>query len=139
MSETWNLSLSPDTVCYLIVKAREFDAKDVASDDNRASNASDDGMISVLEDQPDDPVETELESAICDMNNDEQIDLVALCWLGRGDGSIEDWEKIRADAADAHNEHTASYLIGTPLLADYLEEAMSQFGESCQEYEKERL
>lgn len=139
MSGTWNLSLAPETVCYLIVKAREFDVKDVASDLNPASNATDDSMISVLEDQPDDPVESELQSLISDMNEDEQIDLVALCWLGRGDGNVDDWESIRADAAEAHNERTAAYLLGTPLLADYLEEAMSQFGESCQDYEKGHL
>lgn len=139
MSGTWDLSVSPETVCYLIVKAREFDAKDAASEIDPASNATDDGMISVLEDQPDDPVESELESMISDMNEDEQIDLVALCWLGRGDDTVEDWERIRAEAAEAHNERTAAYLIGTPLLADYLEEAMAQFGESCQEYEKGHL
>ncbi|WDZ81541.1 DUF3775 domain-containing protein (plasmid) [Ensifer adhaerens] len=139
MTRTWDLSISPDTVCYLIIKAREFDAKDVVSDVDPASNATDDNMISVLEDRPDDPVESELESTISAMNEDEQIDLVALCWLGRGDDTVGDWERIRAEAADAHNEHTAAYLIGTPLLPDYLEEAMAAFGESCQEYEKGRL
>ncbi|MCY1746301.1 MULTISPECIES: DUF3775 domain-containing protein [Ensifer] len=139
MSATWNLSISPDSVCYLIIKAREFDAKDVVSEIGPASNATDDGMIAVLEDQPDDPVESELESTISAMNEDEQIDLVALCWLGRGDDTVEDWERIRAEAAAAHNQHTAAYLIGTPLLADYLEEAMAEFGESCQDYERGHL
>ncbi|KQW51062.1 MULTISPECIES: DUF3775 domain-containing protein [unclassified Ensifer] len=139
MSEAWNLSISPEKVCYLIIKAREFDAKDAVTDPDPASNASDDMMVSVLEDQPDDPVESELESLISDLNEDEQIDLVTLSWLGRGDGKIEDWESIRADAAEAHNDRTTSYLLGTPLLADYLEEAMAQFGESCQEYEMGRL
>lgn len=139
MSRTWDLSISPDTVCYLIIKAREFDAKDVVSDVDPASNATDDKMISVLEDRPDDPVESELETTISELNEDEKIDLVALCWLGRGDDTVDDWERIRAEASDAHNEHTAAYLIGTPLLGDYLEEAMAAFGESCQEYEKGRL
>lgn len=139
MSEAWNLSISPEKVCYLIIKAREFDAKDAVTEPDPASNASDDMMVSVLEDQPDDPVESELESLISDLNEDEQIDLVALSWLGRGDGSVEDWENIRAQAAEAHNDRTTSYLLGTPLLADYLEEAMAQFGESCQEYEMGRL
>ncbi|WP_104667053.1 DUF3775 domain-containing protein [Ensifer adhaerens] len=139
MSRTCDLSISPDTVCYLIIKAREFDAKDVVSDVDPASNATDDNMISVLEDRPDDPVESELETTISGLNEDEKIDLVALCWLGRGDDTVDDWQRIRAEASDAHNEHTAAYLIGTPLLADYLEEAMAAFGESCQEYEKGRL
>ncbi|MEZ0015453.1 DUF3775 domain-containing protein [Sinorhizobium fredii] len=139
MSEAWNLSISPEKVCYLIIKAREFDAKDAVTEPDPASNASDDMMVSVLEDQPDDPVEVELESLISDLNEDEQIDLVALSWLGRGDGNVDDWESIRAEAAAAHNDRTTSYLLGTPLLADYLEEAMAHFGESCQEYEMVRL
>ncbi|MBP1886172.1 DUF3775 domain-containing protein [Sinorhizobium mexicanum] len=139
MSEAWDLSLSPEKVCYFIVKAREFDVKDAVTDPDPASNASDDNMASVLEDQPDDPVEAELASAIWALNEDEQIDLVALSWLGRGDGKIEDWDDIRAQAADAHNNRTAAYLLGIPLLADYLEEAMAQFGESCQDYETGRL
>ena len=51
------------------------------------------------------------------MSVDEQIDLVALTWLGRGDGGVEDWSELRAEAARAHNRHTAGYLLGIPLLA----------------------
>ncbi|THK39175.1 DUF3775 domain-containing protein [Ensifer sp. MPMI2T] len=139
MSEAWDLSISPEKVCYFVVKAREFDVKDAVTDPNPASNASDDNMASVLEDQPDDPVEAELASAIWALNEDEQIDLVAMTWLGRGDGKLEDWDDIRAQAAEAHNNRTAAYLLGIPLLADYLEEALAQFGESCQDYEIGRL
>ncbi|MCK3779402.1 DUF3775 domain-containing protein [Ensifer sesbaniae] len=64
---------------------------------------------------------------------------MALSWLGRGDGNVDDWQSIRAEAAAAHNDRATSYLLGTPLLADYLKEAMAQFGESCQEYEMVRL
>lgn len=57
------------------------------------------------------------------MTEDEQIDLVTLAWLGRGDGSLEDWDELRAEATRVHNKRTASYLLGMPLLPDYLEEA----------------
>jgi len=90
-------------------------------------------MISVLEDHRDDPVVQEIAAAIFAMTEDEQIDLVALAWLGRGDGSIEDWNELRTEAARAHNKRTASYLLGMPLLADYLGEALSAFGHSCDE------
>jgi uncharacterized protein DUF3775 len=86
-----------------------------------------------LEDHRDDPVVQEIAAAIFGMSEDEQIDLVALAWLGRGDGSIEDWDELRAEAARAHNKRTASYLLGMPLLADHLDEALSQFGHSCDE------
>ena len=128
-----DLSISPEKVCYIIAKAREFDAKDVVTDPDDASNPTDDAMISVLEDHRDDPVVQEIAAAIFGMSEDEQIDLVTLAWIGRGDGSIEDWDEVRAEAARAHNKRTASYLLGMPLLADYLDEALSQFGHSCGE------
>jgi len=127
------LSISEDKLCFIIAKAREFDVKDVVTDVGDSSNATDDAMISVLEDHRNDPVVQEIRSAIFAMSEDEQIDLVALAWLGRGDGTIDDWNELRAEAARAHNKRTASYLLGIPLLADYLEDGMSQFGMSCEE------
>jgi hypothetical protein len=101
--KTPDLSISPEKVCYIVAKAREFDAKDVITDPDDASNPADDAMISVLEDHRDDPVVQEIAAAIFAMSEDEQIDLVALAWLGRGDGSIEDWNELRAEAARAHS------------------------------------
>ena len=72
-------------------------------------------MLSVLEDHKDDPVVFELRGFIGALTEDEQIDLVALAWLGRGDGSLADWEELRAEGARAHNKRTASYLLGMPL------------------------
>lgn len=118
-----------------MIKAREFDVKDVVTNPEDSSSASDDAMVSVLEDRPDDPVAQELHDFIRALNEDEQIDLVALTWLGRGDGTIADWDDLRAEASRAHNKRTAAYLLGIPLLADYLEEGMAQFGLSCDEFE----
>ena len=69
------------------------------------------------------------------MNVDEQVDLVALMWLGRGDGDLDNWRDLRPEASRAHNNRTARYLIETPMLADYLEEALSQFGKSFEDFE----
>jgi hypothetical protein len=104
-----NLSIATEKICFLIVKAREFDVKDAVTDPDDASNATDDGMISVLEDHGDDPSGEEIRGLIGAMNEDEQIDLVALSWLGRGDGTISDWDEIRGQAAQAHNKRTAAY------------------------------
>ncbi|VFU09991.1 DUF3775 domain-containing protein [Methylocella tundrae] len=130
-----DLSISPEKVCFIIVKVRQFDAKDAITEPDPGSNASDDGMVEVLEDHPDDPVRVELTSVIWGLNEDEQIDLVALAWLGRGDGDLSNWDELRAEAARAHNDRTAAYLLGMPLLSDYLEEGLSQFGESCAGYD----
>jgi len=50
-----------------------------------------------------------------------------------------DWPTVREEAARAHNEHTADYLVGTPLLGDFLEEGLSLLGRSCEEFEIDRL
>ena len=127
-AKTPALAISAEKVAYIIAKAREFDVKDVVTDPDSGSNATDDAMLSVLEDHSDDPVVAELRAAIFGLNEDEQVDLVTLAWLGRGDGGVEDWDDLRAEAARAHNRRTASYLLGMPLLSDYLEEGLSQLG-----------
>jgi Protein of unknown function (DUF3775) len=126
------ISISDEKLCFIIEKAREFDVKDVVTDPDSGSNPADDAMIAVLEDHRDDPVVQELIAVIKSMSVDEQIDLVALTWLGRGDGGLEDWQELRAEAARAHNRRTAAYLLGIPLLADYLGEAASLFGIECE-------
>ena len=127
------LSLSEEKLCFLVTKAREFDVKDVVTDPDDGSNPTDYAMISVLEDHKDDPVVQEIVAAVHAMTIDEQVDLVTLVWMGRGDGTLEDWNELRAEATREHNNRTASYLLGMPLLADYLEEGMAQFGMSCEE------
>ena len=136
------LAISPEKVCFVIIKTREFDAKDIVTEPDTASNPSDDKMISVLEDHSDDPVVQELTSFISSLSEDEQIDLVALAWLGRDDNTIEDWQALREEASRAHSNrttHTANYLLGTPLVSDYLEEGLSLFGLSCEDFEINRL
>ena len=122
------LSISPEKVAFLIEKAREFDVKEAASDPDSGSNAADDDMVDVLEDTPDDPVVAELTGFINALSEDEQIDLVALMRLSRGDGTIEDWDDIRRQAAEGHNKRTASYLLGEPMLGDLLAEGLDAFG-----------
>jgi len=134
-----SLSISPEKVCFIVVKAREFDAKDIVTDPEGSSNASDDAMISVLEDHRDDPVVAELLGFIGALTEDEQVDVVTLVWLGRGDGTLDDWDELRAEALRAHNNRTGSYLLGMPLLPDHLEEALSLFGLSCEEFEMGHL
>jgi hypothetical protein len=102
------LSISPEKVCFIVVKAREFDAKDMVTMPDEASNATDDAMISVLEDHADDPVAAELRGFIGALTEDEQVDLVALAWLGRGDDTLEDWEDLLAEAARLKTGRTCS-------------------------------
>ncbi len=125
------LTISTDKVCFIIAKAEEFDAKDVVTEPDPGSNPTDDGEIGVLEDHRDDPVVAELVGFIAAMSEDEQIDLVSLTWLGRGDGTLAEWSELRAEAARAHNRRTAQYLLGMPLVANYLADGLAAFGRSC--------
>lgn len=133
------LTVSSESVCFIIVKAREFDAQDVVTDPDSGSNAADDGMASVLEAHSDDLTQKELIAFINALSDEEQADLVALLWLGRGDGTLEDWDDLRDEAQRQHNNRTAAYLLGEPLLSDHLEEGLSQFGLSCEDFEIDRL
>jgi hypothetical protein len=129
-----NLSISPEKVFFIIAKARQFDIKVTESD--LVSDSGDDDMGYMREDHSNDTDRSELSGFIRGLNEDEQIDLVALTWLGRGDGDLDNWHDLRTEASRAHNNRTASYLIGTPMLADYLEEALSQFGRSFEDFEE---
>lgn len=133
------LSISPETVCYLIVKAREFDVKVAPAESDPGSNPSDDRNVEILEDFADDPTYQELTSLLEALNEDELLDLVALAWVGRGDYDKETWREARAQARDIPKADAPRYLLGTPLLGDYLEEGLAALGYSCEEYEIGRL
>jgi hypothetical protein len=122
------LAIPVDKVAFLIEKAREFDVKEGASDPDSGSNGADDNMVDVLEDDGNDPVVSEITGFIAAMSEDEQIDLVALMRLGRGDGTIEEWDELRREAMDGANGRTAHYLLGEPLLSDFLAEGLDVFG-----------
>ena len=133
------LNISIEKVCYIIVKAREFDAKVDPVEPDPGSNPADDGEREVLEDYRDDPVLQELGAAINGLNDDEVIDLIALAWLGRGDFDKSEWQEARKLATERHRHRSAAYLVGIPALGDYLEEGLSILGFSCEDFEIDRL
>ena len=122
------LAISAEKVRFLIEKTREFDVKEGNSDPDSGSNAADDKMIDVLEDNGDDPVVREITGFINAMTEDEQVDLVALMRLGRGDGTIEEWNELRREAVEGRDGRAARYLLGEPMLGDFLAEGLDQFG-----------
>jgi hypothetical protein len=134
MRKTPNLSISPEKVFFIVAKARRTDSN--ASGLQLDADAGDDDAVHGLEDHSRGSDRSELAGFIRGLNVDEQVDLVALMWLGRGDGDLDNWRDLHAEAARAHNARTASYLLGTPMLADYLEEALTQFGKSFEDFEE---
>jgi hypothetical protein len=130
------LEISPTKVGFVIVKAREYDAKVGAWDDG---DTSDHDAESILEDFKDDSTVIELREFIRDLNIDEQVSLVALAWIGRGSFSADELEDALETARTEHNKRTAEYLLGIPLLSDYLEEGLSALGYSVEDAEDDAM
>jgi hypothetical protein len=126
------LDIAADKLSYIIAKAREFDVKVEVDDPDSGSDSADDTipMREILEDLADDPTAQELREAIESLNEDEQLALVALVWIGRGTYEPEEWRAALADARREHVGSTADYLMGTPLLADYIEAGLEALGKS---------
>ena len=128
------LTLNPDTAFYIVLKTREFDAKEEPSDPDAGSNPSDDKRIDMLEFQSDDAVEEELAGAIRPLNADQKLDLIALIWIGRGDFSLDEWAEARDSAREVDPSRTVQYILSMPTVSDYLEDALSQLGYSLDDY-----
>ena len=133
------IGISPEKVCFIIAKAREFDVKvePVIPDDG--SNPADMDQAEILNDAADDPTAEELRGAISSLNEEERNSLIALCWIGRGDFGKDEWDDAVAAVADLEEARQPRYLLGIPLLGDYLEEGLSEMGYSCEEFEIDRL
>jgi hypothetical protein len=131
------LQIAPEKVGWLILKARAFDAKVAPSID--AADASDDDEAELVDNRSDDSDVSEIIGFVRDLNEDEEVDLIALAWVGRGTFDVEDWEEARQTARDEKTTRTERYLLGMPLLADYLAEGLEAFGIDPGEAEEDAL
>ena len=127
--ESPSLDISTDKLAFIIERAREFDVKEADSDPDSGSNPTDDGDTDVLEDKGEDATREELAGAIRVLNEDERAELIALAWLGRGTYELEEWDDALSTARTEHGKGAAEYLIGLPLLGDYLEDGLAAFDE----------
>jgi hypothetical protein len=130
------LEISPTKVGYVIVKARECAAKVAAWDDGASSEHDAD---SILEAFSDDATLAELKGFIRDLNEDEQASLVALAWIGRGSYAPEELDEALSMVRAERINRTEEYLLGIPLLPDYLEEALDGLGYSVEDAEDDSL
>ena len=126
------LEISTDKIGFVIVKAREMAAKVAAWDDGATS---DHDAESILEDFSDDATQAEFKEFKRDLNEDEQVSLFALAWIGRGSLAPEELEEALTTARSEHTNRTADYLLGMPLLPDYLEEGLDRLGYSVEDTE----
>lgn len=137
--ESVEINIDPSKVCFIIVKAREFDAKVDPVEPDPGSNEADDGEREILEDYANDPTLEELRGAINILDDDEIVDLIALSWVGRGDFDRKEWANARALARERRTRDSANYLIGMPSLGDYLEEGLAELGYGCEDEEARHL
>lgn len=126
------LGIDPDKVCSLITRVRQFQVKVDPVEPNPASNMADDGFREILEDYTNDAVVAEIRQFLAGLNEEEYRNLLALMWLGRGDYDKDEWEDALVEADNLKAERGPDYLIGTPLLSDYLEDALNELGYACE-------
>jgi hypothetical protein len=137
-----------ETICWLIVKMREFEVEDAmpiepADDDESVAPDAPADSEEMAEEVADpasgyfarvqaDPIFDDVKRIIDDLNEDAQIELVALAWMGRGDYSgVQDWPEAVREARARRNAHTAEYLLGMPMASEYLEQGLEQIGLTC--------
>lgn len=135
VEKSWDLAIDPDTVRLFILKAKAISA--AVNDDYQDGSEHEvelegthaghhhDGLA---EEEEQDLTTEELRELIADLNVDEAADLVALAWVGRGDYEASEWTDAVAAARERANKRTATYLLGMPMLADWLEEGLEALG-----------
>ena len=124
-----DLTIPLETVCRIVLRAREWEALVPDTDPDEASNPTDDRAVDVLEDDGDNPVEEELRAAIGDLAEDEARELVALALVGRGSFDKDEWDDALEAAAD--EDDAADFLLGLPMLSAYLETGLAAFDLDC--------
>ena len=131
------IDIAPEKVAHVIIKAREYDVKVGAWNDNPEEGDSEEDPNAILEDFANDPTRAELSTFIERLNYDEQANLVALAWVGRGTFEKEEFDEAVETARAERINATATYLLGMPLLADYLEEGLEKMGFSVDDVESD--
>lgn len=132
------LEISTAKIAHVIICARDYDAKTGRWEDALQGGFREERGDTVLEDFSTEAAAADLAELIADLNDDEQASLVALARLGRGAFPAEALDEAIAAAKAETLGSTESYLMGIPLLADYLEEGLDKLGYQVGGIEKHR-
>ena len=127
------MDISPNKVGFVIVRARALSIK-VGRWDRAGDDADSD---TIYESRSSDATGRELESFIRNLNDDEKAALVAIMWIGRDTFSADDYDEAFETAKQEASAPTETYLLGVPLLADYLEDGLESLGVDTSELEDE--
>jgi hypothetical protein len=124
------LSISLETVCRIIIRAREYEVQVPEEDPDDGSNPTDDEDVEVLDDEANSAVEEELRAVIEDLAEDEQAELIALALVGRGTYDASEWDEA-LETANEELGDAADYLLGMAMLSNYLDAGLAAFDLSC--------
>jgi hypothetical protein len=127
-----------DTLCRIIIRARENEAQVPAPDPDEDADDVDDydgeaeaGALSALEDELNTSVEEELRSILEDLADDQLAETLALAWVGRGTYDVSEWDDAFGEANDTDPESAVDELMDMPLLASHLDAGLAAFDYSC--------
>ena len=128
-----------ETICRLILRAKELEAQVPAEDPDEDPDDVDDfgddgegaGTLSVLEDELNDSVEEEVRATLDDLGDDQLAEILGLAWVGRGTYDASEWDEAFAEASDLTNEQRIDELLDMPLLGGLLEAGLAAFDYSC--------
>ncbi len=127
------LTVPLETVCRLIVRARELEARVPAIEDDGEDDPTDsDDPYAVLEDEANTAVEDEVLSLLEDLADDEIADILALAMVGRGTYDASEWDEAVEEALEGGSDDSISQLLEMGMLAAYLDAGLSAFELSCQ-------
>lgn len=121
-----DLDISPEKVAWIIVRAREFEAK--VQPFNADEETAAEEHSGILEDRHFNPTLRELAGFLHALNEDELANLVALTWIGRGTYETSQWQEVLRRARDNSDVSPERYLLRTPMLAEYLEAGLDAVG-----------
>ena len=128
-----------ETLCRIIIRARENEAQVPAQDPDEDADNVDDfddesgaGALSTLEDELNSGVEEELRAVLDDLGDDQLAETLALAWVGRGTYDATEWDDAYTEASDTDPESAVDELMDMPLLASHLEAGLAAFDYSCE-------
>lgn len=124
------LSVPLETVCRLIVRARELEAQVPLNDIDEGDPAESDDPLAVLEDEANISVEEEVQALLDDLADDEIADVLALAWVGRGTYEASEWDEALEEATAAADP--VAQLLDLPMLAAYLDAGLAAFDLNCE-------
>ena len=126
------LTVSLETVCRLIIRARELEAQVPAiENDDEADPTDSDDLLAVLEDEANEAIEEEVRSLLEDLADDEVAEVLALAMVGRGTFDASEWDEALEEANEEDADSIVDQLLDMPMLAGYLDAGLTAFDLSC--------